>query len=774
MKEISPTQEYTDLLYGVLNTSLNGTVVYEAIRDAAGRIEDFRVRLCNPVARKAILERTGHDISGSTLLTVYPSSRESGLFATYEAVTETGKTLRTEHYYSDFDVWYDVALAKLGDGCVVTFIDISASKQVQLSSQHTANLLQAVLDGAQAGITSYLAVRDETRRIIDFEIQAANHAATLITGRSAEELVGKRMLTLFPHSVESGLFGRYCDVVETGASQRLEIQYEGDGLKTWLDLTVVKQNDGFVLTFLDISERKHAELKQQRDKERLQAVMDLAQTGIFLFAPVRDEAGNITDFRFTNTNTALASYVGQTPETLIGDLGSRWFPGYQTNGLLDAYRRTYEEKQLHRFEFHYYDDGIDAWLDIQSTRLEEEVLVTFSDITILKKTELEVQKQAAFLEKVINGSLNGLIACDPVRDETGAIVDLRITLANEAASQMNGRSMEQLVGHTLMEVFPSLDQTRLMQVYLHTSRTGEIQRIEEYYHYDGMNSWFDVIVTSLSEGRTLISFMDITDGKKLQGQLEESVSELLKSNENLQQFAYVASHDLQEPLRKIQAFGDMLSQQLAAQVEPEQLDIIHRMQNASERMQVLIRDLLTYSRLTTKREPFRPVDLQEILAEVVADLETTIREKAAQLTLKPLPTVVGDALQLRQLFQNLLSNALKFTHPDVPPVIQITCAKVRRSEVPALKGSGPADYFAIGVKDNGIGFDEQYRERIFGAFQRLHTRSQYAGTGIGLAIVKKVIDNHNGAITASSRREEGAEFTVYLPDWQDFPYQEIT
>ncbi|MDB5243558.1 MAG: domain S-box protein [Spirosoma sp.] len=247
-------------------------------------------------------------------------------------------------------------------------------------------------------------------------------------------------------------------------------------------------------------------------------------------------------------------------------------------------------------------------------------------------------------------------------------------------------------------------------------------------------------------------------------QLAESNRLLLRSNDSLQQFAYVASHDLQEPLRKIQQFGELLKTEYADR-EGAGPDYIRRMQAAAGRMGQLIKDLLSFSRISAQGGDLAPVALDQVVVTVLEDLEVSIQEAGAVVEIGPLPVVLGDVLLLGQLFQNLLSNALKFRQPATPPHIRIRSSLRLATELPAdVKPSQPsALYHQILVIDNGIGFDEQYRERIFEVFQRLHGKNQYAGTGIGLAICERVVANHGGAITASSQPGQGATFSIFLP-----------
>ncbi|MVM35458.1 PAS domain-containing protein [Spirosoma sp. HMF4905] len=247
-------------------------------------------------------------------------------------------------------------------------------------------------------------------------------------------------------------------------------------------------------------------------------------------------------------------------------------------------------------------------------------------------------------------------------------------------------------------------------------------------------------------------------------ELEEANQLYSRSNENLQRFAYVASHDLQEPLRKVQQFGDLLKSQYAAQLG-DGIGYLERMQAAASRMSNLIKDLLSFSRISTRQDASSLVSLNNVVGTVLGDLDLRIQETGALVTVDPLPRIQGDKSQLEQLFQNLLSNALKFRQPTIAPVIQVTARTVANSELsPSIKpGRVTPMYHCIEVSDNGIGFDEKYIDRIFQVFQRLHSKSEFAGTGIGLAICEKVVANHGGAITAHSKPGQGATFSLYFP-----------
>lgn len=263
----------------------------------------------------------------------------------------------------------------------------------------------------------------------------------------------------------------------------------------------------------------------------------------------------------------------------------------------------------------------------------------------------------------------------------------------------------------------------------------------------------------------LLAIEDITERKQAEEKLKIFAAKLERSNRELQDFASVASHDLQEPLRKIQAFGDRLKGRCGESFDDTGRDYLERMQNAAGRMQTLINDLLMFSRVTTNARAFTEVDLSEVAREVVCDLETRIEREGAAVEIHELPVIEADALQMRQLLQNLVGNSLKYHRPETPPRIKIygSLMKWERRSRPRAGTHQPAPLAQIIVEDNGIGFNEKYLDRIFTVFERLHGRTVYEGTGVGLAVCRRIVERHGGQITARSAPGEGASFIVTLP-----------
>ncbi len=254
---------------------------------------------------------------------------------------------------------------------------------------------------------------------------------------------------------------------------------------------------------------------------------------------------------------------------------------------------------------------------------------------------------------------------------------------------------------------------------------------------------------------------EVARRRRAEQQLTAYADRLKESNQALTDFAYVASHDLQEPLRKVLAFGDRLRVECEAQLTGAGGDYLARMRNAAERMRTLITELLAYSRVTTNVRPFATVDLGKLVKEVLADLEVAIDTKHATVAVADLPVLAADPLQMRQLFQNLIGNALKFIPADRAPRIEVaTCSP---SELPAGLRGPLADFVQITVADNGVGFEDKHADRIFGVFVRLHSHAEYEGTGMGLAICRRIVERHGGRIIARGVPNQGATFVITLP-----------
>jgi PAS domain S-box-containing protein len=397
---------------------------------------------------------------------------------------------------------------------------------------------------------------------------------------------------------------------------------------------------------------------------------------------------------------------------------------------------------------------INAW----TANLEEKVTIRTGE---LQKANSILQQQNEFIQTIIDSSVDIIAVFNK---------KLEYVILNKQAEITYKRGKEEFIGRSLFEIFPRLKGTA-MAGNLNRALAGEFVH-DEMYKSVVSDRYFENFFIPLKDKddnteRVLVIAHDISTIMQANEKLKLMNTELEKSNQELEQFAYVASHDLQEPLRKIQTFSDLCEKNIPY---PDILKrYLQKINSSAGRMSNLISAVLNYSRLAKDGQEFKPVDLNEVVANIRNDLELVIEEKKAIITTSHLPVIPAIQLQMGQLFLNLISNSLKFCKNQ--PRISITAKTITAQEVATKVILKKASYTELIVEDNGIGFEQQYASRIFSIFQRLHSGSEFAGTGIGLALCKKIVENHGGAITVQSEPGKGTKFFIYLPLAPDFKEQ---
>ncbi|MEX0652751.1 MAG: PAS domain S-box protein [Phycisphaeraceae bacterium] len=390
----------------------------------------------------------------------------------------------------------------------------------------------------------------------------------------------------------------------------------------------------------------------------------------------------------------------------------------------------------------------------RTAALEQTNQALKSEIAERKRIEQAIQKSEQRFRTLAGTATDAIV----LADQRG-----RITYLNAAAERMFGHSQEVAVGQPLTILMPERYHEPHWQGFNRYLKTREPRLIGKSLelvgrHKNGTEFPVEISLAVHEQDAELIFtgiLRDISDRKRAEAALKQS-------NQELEQFAYVASHDLQEPLRKVEGFSEMLQAHAGPALDEESRDYLQRMCSATGRMRDLISGLLTYSRVTTKRQPFEPVDLNEVAQEVVSDLQVRIEETGGHVQIDALPTLQADSLQMRQLLQNLIGNGLKFHKPGEPPRIKVYAQTVA-TEAGEADGDRPR-CVELRVEDNGIGIEPQYRDQLFVPFRRLHGRgSPYPGTGIGLAVCRKIAERHGGTITFQSTPGEGSTFIVNLP-----------
>lgn len=435
----------------------------------------------------------------------------------------------------------------------------------------------------------------------------------------------------------------------------------------------------------------------------------------------------------------------------IGELASAF------NGMAGRLEEELQRAKEHERSLRSYKTELEEKVEERTKQLSEANEALREEVEEHKRARQEVERLSHRNDLMLKSAGEGICGID----EDGNIVFI-----NPAGAKMLGYRSEDLQGKPFHQT-----------VHYHRKEGGKYPaedcpilstlRSEEIHHGDDTmwradGSCFPVAFTSTPvrrEGETVrmvVVLEDVTERKEREQKLRTTMRELERSNEELERFAYVASHDLQEPLRKVRVFAERVQHISGDDLEERTTDYLHRMGNAAARMQELINDLLTFSRVATRGQPFQEADMSRVAHNVVTDLQLRIEEMDAEVeVVDPLPTIEADPTQMRQILQNLIANALKFHREGVPPRIRIS-GEVGEAE----DGTQVA---RIRVADNGIGMDEKYLDRIFTIFQRLHPRDEYGGTGLGLALCKKIVERHNGYITAHSTPGQGSTFIVTLP-----------
>ncbi|MFD2572989.1 ATP-binding protein [Spirosoma soli] len=766
-KNVEHISRQNDLLTCVLDVSPTSITIERPIRDEQGSINDFQAVFTNP-ASLALGGHSKEDVLSKPISQLNPQCKQSDLFINYRNVVESGRPFRVEFFHPPLSKHLEVAVTPLdAEHIVVLFNDVTAARQNALELQQRNELLDGILRTSESSIVVYQAVHDDIGDLIDFRLALVNEASLRAAGTTHDAIIDKLITEVYPDTKTNGLWHQYITVYKTGETFRGNHYYPA--IDKWFDVTVSKLGDKLVATLIDITLAQLAAQKLEEQANLFDGVLKTMGNGLAVLEAIRDETGTIVDLTYVEVSQTILNSTGFAKEEIIGNTILNLFPGVKATAYWAAYLATFATGDPQHFEVYYNYDGYDNYTDNWVTRLDENrVISIYSDITSQKQAELQAKQQAALLQTVLDSCQIPIVFFEAIRNEKGGIIDFRYVLQNEANARVVGHSVGETTTKTMLEVLPSLKELGVFDRYVQTVETGQPQHFEQHFNGDTMKGWFDMSIMRQDDG-LVVTANDQTLLRQMLQRTEQLVTELKQSNLNLEQFAYVASHDLQEPLRKIQSFSNLVLDQYSDAIPDDGVDMLRRMQSAAKRMSVLIRDLLTYSRLSTQSEPFEPVSLSSTLATILNDLELTIDEKKAQINIGDsngarLPIIKGNPLQLRQLFQNLLSNALKFSRPDTTPTVSIQIRSVEAGNVPVnVLNRTNKSWLAIDVVDNGIGFDEQYQERIFQLFERLHGRSEYAGTGIGLTICRKVAENHGGAITAHSRPNEGATFTVYLP-----------
>lgn len=671
---------------------------------------------------------------------------------------------------------------------------------------------RALFNVMDEGVVITQLIYDEDGEVIDLIYLDHNPAFKHQTGLPFD-IIGKRVSEIFPE-YEKDSFSIFANVAKTGVPERHDYYFAPAG--RWLDIFVAPccgtTNDKIFCIYKNITDSKLLEERQKYILKLSDALRPLASPDALQLAAMRilgehleiarsqfyvvepddeyvisaggytngvepltqhlrmDDFGTYIKKAFRLGQTLAVADVTKDPRISADELPAYLQLGFQSYVGIPLIKdgRFVAVVGLHHVEAR-------EWSPQDIAIAEETAERTWAAVEKAKAERALASSEEKY-RTLFNSIDEGFCTVEMLFDKEGKAYDYRFLETNPAFSKQTG--LDNVAGKTMRELAPDHEET-WFEVYGGIARTGIPQRFE--HQARSLDRWFDVFAFRIGlpeENKVAVLFTDIAERKlaesslqefasTLEEQVETRTSELRESNSELQaivtqleSFNYIASHDLQEPLRKIQVFISRLEDgSLSSKRHQEYL---HLIADASQRMRELIDDLLIYSRLGTRQDTFVNTDLNLILEQVLTEYGELIKEKQALIASDLLPTLPVIPFQIRLLFANLLSNSLKFC--EGRPEIRITAAIATLDDLKDyLPTKEPRTFAEITFTDNGIGFDNQYRKKIFGLFQRLSSRKEFKGTGIGLSIVEKIIKDHDGFVRASGKPGEGAVFTIYLP-----------
>lgn len=631
-----------------------------------------------------------------------------------------------------------------------------------------------------------------------FTIVGASDAYLADTYLNRKEAIGRSVFDMLPDNVNNpndagikNLAASLCSVVESKQEHRMADQHydvlNPDSNKWEQRLWKARNKpvldaNGSLQYIIHWVENSTKKVESQQEKKQAEASIrekDESLRNIFHYAPVAMFIFQGEDMIIDTANEKALEMIRRT-ETVVGKPLLEAIPELKGSPAYDVFQEVYHTGisqygkevlvPLERagvledryFNFAYVPlkeaGQVVGVMDV-ATEVTEQVIARQK----IEAAQQEAEKQKRLYEAITNNTLDLLYIFD---------LNYRFIYANEALLQMWGQTKEQAFGKALRELgyedwHATMHEREIDQI---VATKKPVRGIVSFPHTELGKRIYDYLLVPVLNGKGEVEAVagttrDITEIKQAEALLEAKVKErtqelenlnheLKRSNANLEEFAHAASHDLKEPIRKIHFFTNQLKGQLQAKSSEAERNLFGRIENATQRMANLIDDLLLYSHVSQRLHEMEEVSLNKKIQNVLEDLDLDIQEKNATITIGNLPVVRGRRRQLQQLFQNLISNAIKYSKADVPPHIQITAEKKTENEKP---------YHVIRVKDNGIGFEQIYAEKIFQMFTRLHGRNEYSGTGVGLSIAKKVAENHGGFIRAEGVPGTGATFYVYLP-----------
>ncbi|WP_372752521.1 PAS domain-containing protein [Mariniflexile sp.] len=661
---------------------------------------------------------------------------------------------------------------------LISFFRIYTNK---LKVRKSEAFLKNVLATTDNIVNYYEPVFNNSKEIIDFKIVFANDCNRDYLGLEPEALVGETVLNAHPlHSSKIAL-----EELITSYNENIKVvfdrQIDVEGKKMWFHSLVTPLAEGVLLTSRNSTAEEEAKEKElnfikQLENQNLKLLDNRALlTNIFKsishivmsFKSIRTKEGKIIDFEVLFVNDKISPLTGDLPDNLKNKKMSEVFPTTFKSGVFENLVEAVETDKPVNYETPFTKDGTLRWFRATAIKLGDGVTVTTRDVTEDKEKanqlinlneELIIQNSiltgAERIAKIGNFIWHMESGESEISDNFYEMLGCR-----PKEFDSNFETYRSFVHPEDLEEYDRIGAETISErkITEHTYRIITKQGVVKYFKTNGQ------FITKNGKEIMIGVVQDVTETIVAEEKLLESNLELKNKNAELESFNRVASHDLQEPLRKIQLFALRIQDNEAENFSDRSKDYFSKVIKAVNRMQSLIENLLAYSKINITKDEFETIDLNQLLDKVQEDITTSIQSSNATITADRLPEIKGVTFQIEQLFTNLLTNAIKYRKEDESPILQIKYSKILATDLSNLNAKDYKYYHKIAFKDNGIGFKQQYADKIFEVFQRLHQKTEYSGTGIGLAICKKILENHNGYITAFGTEAVGSEFVIYFP-----------
>tara|TARA_R110002049_G_scaffold116110_1_gene268501 strand:+ start:67703 stop:70291 length:2589 start_codon:yes stop_codon:yes gene_type:complete len=639
--------------------------------------------------------------------------------------------------------------------------------------------LKSVLATTDNIVNYYEPIFDEDKKITDFNIVFANACNRDYLGLEPDAIMDKPLSDVPPLFKMNGEHKELLNCYMTQEKLNFNQQVEINGENMWFQVFATPLSDGILTTARNTTTEEHAKKEQWKLKKRLENQnLKLLDNRAFLanifksishiilhFLSIRNKDGKIIDFEVLFANDRINPITGAIPEELKNKLASQVFPNMFESGVFQNLVNAIENNKPVEYEVPYEKDDVKKWFSSTAIKLGDGVTVTAREITLEKEKEtqlLNLNDQLAVQNSILSDA-----------ERIAKIGSFSWNLDTEKIEISD--NFYQILGYEVNAFEPYIEKYREfvhpedLEIYDHRSKELLKNKNPQEFIYRIITKQGDIKhlksngqYIAKSGKKIMVGVVqDVTENIKNEAALLLKNRELIRSNTELESFNQVSSHDLQEPLRKIRLFISRIEDK--DELSNSSNQYFNKIKHSVERMQSLIQNLLAYSRIDSSQENFEKVDLNDVLEKVKEDLTTRIIETDAKIVTNKLPKIKGLTFQIEQLFTNLISNALKYRNSNQTPIIHIEYEKINTSKIKMHFTKSSNHYHKISFIDNGIGFEPEYAEKIFEVFQRLHQKTEYSGTGIGLAICKKIVDTHNGYIHAIGKVNVGATFIIYLP-----------